>query len=132
MAGLATNDDVAMVWSQPGKHSLDIVYSHRVDDEWSDPVYLTNSKLDGTAPAIVGDADGNQWVMWAEANGLLASTLHYRIKDATTGEWGDVHVLTMTLSLTHCPHWCAIKRDSYGVSGPARINRTMIFITAAG
>ncbi len=109
--GLAADDDIALVWAQPGKYSLDIVYSNYVDGKWTEPFYLTANKLNDATPAIVGDAQGNQWVMWSEANGELASALKYRIKDATTGTWSDERLFENGIVYNSLPSLVRDKSD---------------------
>lgn len=85
----AANDDVALVWQAEGKKSLDIFYSNFVGSEWTPPFAVTQNKLNDATPAIVGDAQGNHWVMWSEANGDVATSLVYRVKEADDDNWSD-------------------------------------------
>lgn len=96
-------DDVALVWAQPGKRSMEIVYSTYDKGQWSEPFYLTDNRLDDATPAIVGDVDGNIWVMWAEANGVFASSLKYRIKDIASGQWGDIQTFDTGFGFNSLP-----------------------------
>ena len=107
----AVNDDIALVWQAQGEKSFDIFYSNFVNDEWTEPFAVTQNKLNDATPAIVGDAQGNHWVMWSEANGELATSLVYRVKEAGENSWSDPKVFETGLESNSLP---SLLRDKSG------------------
>lgn len=107
----AANDDIALVWQAQGKKSYDIFYSNFVNGEWTPPFAVTQNKLNDATPAIIGDAQGNHWVMWSEANGEVATSLKYRVKEAGIDSWGDPKLFETGLENNSMP---SLLRDETG------------------
>lgn len=111
ISGHAAKDDIAIVWQAQGEKSQDIFYSNFVNDEWTEPFAVTKNKLNDATPAIVGDAQGNHWVMWSEANGVLATSLVYRVKEAGKDNWSDAKTFETGLANNSLP---SLLRDEKG------------------
>ncbi len=86
----AVQEDIDVVWSSSDGLKMEIYYSQRQHDFWSEPVRVTDDHYDNVYPVVDRDSSGKRWIFWsAYDNGRME--LHY-----TTGrgeEWQDSEVL---------------------------------------
>jgi len=78
-SAVAAPRDAVVVWGKLDGHTINLFFSRKSGNHWSNPEQISHSGLPEILPAVVGDADGNAWVVWVELHGVNGQ-LWYRFQ----------------------------------------------------